>query len=94
MISLFLSLLNTRLINYVQNSLFNYKLQSNTIRDFDTAYTIRMFNYSDISQYYEDASLSHKLHRINIPCLCLSAADDPFLYLKGTQYLLLYYIIY
>lgn len=60
-------------------------LQCNTIREFDTAYTIKMFNYTNVYHYYEDASLSNKLHLINVPCLCLSAADDPFLYFRGTH---------
>lgn len=57
--------------------------QCNTIREFDTAYTIKIFNYTNVYHYYEDATLSNKLHLINVPCLCLSAADDPFLYFRG-----------
>lgn len=66
-----------------KNICIMYGLQCNTIREFDTAYTIKMFNYADVYRYYEDASLSNKLHQIHVPCLCLSAADDPFLYLRG-----------
>lgn len=61
------------------------RLQCNTIREFDTEYTIKMFNYTNVYRYYEDATLSNKLHLINVPCLCLSAADDPFLYFRGTS---------
>lgn len=57
--------------------------QCTTIRQFDTAYTVKMFDYADAYQYYEDVSLSGKLRLIDVPCLCLSAADDPFLRLKG-----------
>ncbi|XP_050424185.1 protein ABHD1-like isoform X2 [Adelges cooleyi] len=60
---------------------YNRIIQCKTIRQFDTEYTIKMFNYKDVYDYYNDASLSDKLHLIQIPCLCLSAADDPFLYL-------------
>lgn len=31
-----------------------------------------------MDDYYTDATLHDKLHRITVPTLCLSAADDPF----------------
>ncbi|XP_022180325.1 protein ABHD1-like isoform X1 [Myzus persicae] len=61
---------------------YNIIKKCNTIREFDTAYTIKIFNYTNVYHYYEDATLSNKLHLINVPCLCLSAADDPFLYFR------------
>ncbi|VVC40803.1 Serine aminopeptidase, S33,Alpha/Beta hydrolase fold,AB hydrolase 4 family [Cinara cedri] len=66
--------------NYSLN--YNRIKQSNTVRQFDTEYTIKIFNYTDVYQYYKDATLNGKLQRIKVPCLGLSAADDPFLYFK------------
>ncbi|XP_050523515.1 protein ABHD1-like isoform X2 [Daktulosphaira vitifoliae] len=55
--------------------------QCSSIRQFDTEFTVKIFNYSDVFDYYKDASLYNKLHLIKVPCLCLSAADDPFSYM-------------
>ncbi|CAD5123874.1 DgyrCDS12181 [Dimorphilus gyrociliatus] len=49
-----------------------------TIREFDDSFTCRQFGYSSYVEYYEDACIYNKLHRIKIPLLCLNAADDPF----------------
>ncbi|XP_012259726.1 phospholipase ABHD3 [Athalia rosae] len=49
-----------------------------TVRDFDQSFTIKQFGYKAVEDYYADATLHDKLHRIEIPVLCLSAADDPF----------------
>ncbi len=51
---------------------------SRTIRDFDSHFTSPLFGYSDVREYYADASLAGKLHNIHIPVLALNALDDPF----------------
>ncbi|XP_077286849.1 abhydrolase domain containing Hydr1 [Arctopsyche grandis] len=57
---------------------FEEIMQSKTVRDFDTAFTSKHFGYKDVWDYYGAASLHDKLHKMNIPVLCLNAADDPF----------------
>ncbi|XP_015521496.1 phospholipase ABHD3 [Neodiprion lecontei] len=49
-----------------------------TVRDFDQNFTIKHFGYKNVEEYYANATLHDKLHCIEVPILCLSAADDPF----------------
>lgn len=58
-------------------------LQSQTVREFDSNFTTKQFGYNNVEEYYRDASLNDKLHLIEVPTLCLSAADDPFQPLQG-----------
>jgi len=53
-------------------------MQSRTIKEFDSNFTVKSFGYKDVDHYYTDASLHDKIHHIKVPLLCLSAADDPF----------------
>lgn len=53
-------------------------LASKTIKEFDSHFTSIHFGYGNVDKYYDDATLHNKLHRIQVPTLCLSAADDPF----------------
>ncbi|XP_055603129.1 phospholipase ABHD3 [Uranotaenia lowii] len=53
-------------------------LQSKTIKEFDSQFTSKHFGYKDVDDYYAEATLHNKLHKIKVPLLCLSAADDPF----------------
>lgn len=53
-------------------------LRSKTIREFDSSYTAKQFGYKDVESYYTDATIHDKLHKIEVPLLCLSAGDDPF----------------
>lgn len=53
-------------------------LQSKTIKEFDSHFTSKHFGYNDVYSYYAHATLHNKLHKIKVPLLCLSAADDPF----------------
>lgn len=57
--------------------------QSKTIKEFDSHFTSKHFGFDDVDHYYASASLHDKLHLISVPCLCLSAADDPFQPLEG-----------
>lgn len=58
-------------------------LQSKTIKEFDSHFTSIHFGYGDVTNYYKHATLHNKLHKIKVPTLCLSAADDPFQPLDG-----------
>uniref|UniRef100_A0A1B0CY64 Putative phospholipase abhd3 n=1 Tax=Lutzomyia longipalpis TaxID=7200 RepID=A0A1B0CY64_LUTLO len=58
-------------------------LQSKTIKEFDANFTSKQFGFKDVDSYYEAATLHNKLHKIKVPLLCLSAADDPFQPLDG-----------
>lgn len=62
-------------------------MQSKTIKEFDSNFTSKHFGFDDVDHYYTVASLHDKLHKIAVPCLCLSAADDPFQPLDGKYFL-------
>ncbi|XP_012288886.1 phospholipase ABHD3 [Orussus abietinus] len=53
-------------------------LKSKTVREFDATFTAKQFGYKDVEEYYSNATLHNKLHLIEVPLLCLNAADDPF----------------
>jgi abhydrolase domain-containing protein 1/3 len=53
-------------------------LQSRTIKEFDSSFTSIHFGFENVENYYAKATLHNKLHKIQVPTLCLSAADDPF----------------
>ncbi|BET02908.1 Abhydrolase domain containing [Nesidiocoris tenuis] len=56
----------------------NNILKSKTIKEFDSLYTCKQFGYDSVEAYYSAATLHNKVHQINVPTLCLNAADDPF----------------
>jgi len=64
-------------------NIYVFLLQSKTIREFDSSYTAKQFGYKDVESYYTDATIHDKLHKIEVPLLCLSAGDDPFQPLEG-----------
>lgn len=49
-----------------------------TVRQFDDAYTAPMSGFRDAADYYYRASAIRVVHRIRVPTLIISAADDPF----------------
>ncbi|KAG5676813.1 hypothetical protein PVAND_006621 [Polypedilum vanderplanki] len=53
-------------------------LSSQTIKEFDSNFTSVHFGFESVDTYYSKATLHQKLHKIKVPTLCLSAADDPF----------------
>lgn len=53
-------------------------MSSKTIKEFDSHFTSIHFGYGTVENYYKKATLHNKLHKIKVPTLCLSAADDPF----------------
>ncbi|XP_025987143.1 phospholipase ABHD3 [Solenopsis invicta] len=84
-------MLNKHLVNSLCRTIQRYKtsnmsfnvdidtvLKSRTIREFDSSFTARHFGYKNVEDYYSNATLHNKLHLIQVPTLCLSAADDPF----------------
>ena len=57
----------------------NQGLKSSTVREFDDRIVAPMSGYKDSNEYYTAATLHDKLiDKINVPLLCLNAADDPF----------------
>lgn len=59
-------------------SLFSLHPQAKTIREFDERFTSIMFGYPTNDDYYHDASPCHRLKSVQVPMLCLNAADDVF----------------
>lgn len=60
------------------HDLASLSLQAKTIREFDTRFTSKMFGYPTNDDYYRDASPVHRLKSVQVPMLCLNAADDVF----------------
>ena len=57
----------------------NHGLNASTVREFDDRIIAPMSGYKNSNEYYTAASLHIKpLDKINVPLLCLNAADDPF----------------
>lgn len=52
--------------------------KSTTIKEFDERFTSKMFGFQSVDQYYDAATLSHKIRKTKIPTLCVCAADDMF----------------
>ncbi|KAJ6219436.1 hypothetical protein RDWZM_005248 [Blomia tropicalis] len=48
------------------------------IREFDEAFTIRMFNFKTSSDYYRESSHKGRISCIKKPTFCINAADDMF----------------
>lgn len=71
---------NANLIKAKQPKLnhFTCPPQAKTIREFDERFTSIMFGYPTNDDYYHDASPVHRLKSVQVPMLCLNAADDVF----------------
>jgi len=50
----------------------------NSIREFDTHFICKQFNYASYEDYYRDACLDAKIQNIQVPTLFLNASDDMF----------------
>ncbi|KAK9814285.1 hypothetical protein WJX72_003421 [[Myrmecia] bisecta] len=57
--------------------------KAKTVRDFDEAFTRRMFDYASVDDYYRDASSAPRIAQVRTPTLCLNAADDPIVPEEG-----------
>ncbi|VDM96855.1 unnamed protein product [Thelazia callipaeda] len=57
---------------------WNAVMSSQTLRDFDTAFTVPVAGFRSADDYYHAFSLPSKADRISIPTVCLNAADDCF----------------
>jgi predicted alpha/beta-fold hydrolase len=49
-----------------------------SVRDFDDAYTAPHNGFAGAADYYHRASARRVLHRLAVPALLITAADDPF----------------
>ena len=49
-----------------------------SLRDFDTHFVCKQFNYDSYEDYYRDACLDSKIQNIKVPTVFLNAADDMF----------------
>ncbi|KAF0046832.1 hypothetical protein F2P81_000465 [Scophthalmus maximus] len=56
----------------------DHVMKARTIREFDERFTSIMFGYPTNDDYYHDASPVHRLKSVQVPMLCLNAADDVF----------------
>lgn len=52
-------------------------LQAKNVREFDTACVVGPYKYRDVDHYYADSSPVNVSARITVPCLSVSALDDP-----------------
>ncbi|CAF92281.1 unnamed protein product, partial [Tetraodon nigroviridis] len=56
----------------------DHVMKARTIREFDERFTSIMFGYPSNDHCYHDASPIHRLKSVQVPMLCLNAADDVF----------------
>ena len=49
----------------------------NRLRDFDDAFTSRLFGFNGANDYYRLASPVQRLHKVRVPLIILSSKDDP-----------------
>jgi len=52
--------------------------QIRTVRNYDDAIIAPQFGYRDAQDYYESVSAKRVLGRVRVPCLMITAQDDPF----------------
>ena len=69
-----------------------YFFQSLTLRDIDDSFTCQQFGYASSKDYYFDASIHYKVHRVTIPLLALNSTDDVFSPAFGEQQIIAYHL--
>ncbi|KAI7860720.1 Alpha/Beta hydrolase protein [Circinella umbellata] len=52
-------------------------MSATTIREFDDAFTRKIFGYTTVNNYYRDASSCRFIEHVRVPLLCFNALDDP-----------------
>lgn len=57
---------------------FDNVMKSRTIGEFDSRFTCKMWGFDKLGEYYCEATNKGQLHKIKVPTLCVSAADDMF----------------
>lgn len=55
----------------------------NTLRDYDSMYTVPVHGFESVDEYYSQTSSRHYLKDIYVPTLLLHAKDDPFMTEEG-----------
>jgi len=53
-------------------------MKSKNLREFDHNFTVKMWGFKNVKEYYSESSHKGKLCCIKRPTLCLNAADDMF----------------
>lgn len=48
------------------------------VSEVHTQVTVPLFGYTCLDEYYKDSCNNGKVHKIEAPLVCLTAADDPF----------------
>ena len=54
------------------------------MEDFDRSVTIKVFKYSSVEEYYDDANNTRRIAEIETPMIAMNAADDPISPEHGT----------
>lgn len=62
---------------------FDILMKCKTFRELDAYFTTKHFGYRDVDHYHSAGSLHNKLHKISVPLLCLTSADDFFQPFEG-----------
>ena len=62
---------------------FEEVMKSKCLRDFDQNFTVKMWGFKSVRDYYSESSHKGKLCCIKRPTLCLNAADDMFAPVSG-----------
>ena len=77
------------------SSKFNFEevMKSKCLRDFDENFTIKMWGFKTVKDYYSESSHKGKLCCIKRPTLCLNAADDMFAPVSGNLFQLILNLI-
>ncbi|XP_035660418.1 phospholipase ABHD3-like [Branchiostoma floridae] len=56
----------------------DHALKSSTIAEYDKRFTIKVFGFESVDQFYTLASACYKVSKVQTPLLSLNAADDVF----------------
>lgn len=69
----------TLLSSYLQETcMWHSCFQAEVVSEIDRHLTAPLFGFSCLEDYYQASKNSDKLHKIQTPLICITAADDPF----------------